>query len=636
MKQLCLRLCLLLVFCCGFISQLKADIGSDTLAIKSLSDRVWELMSYNLPRARKAALEALQRAEKLGNAYWIANSYNDLGTVEQVGGHFRQAIPFHKKALAIRRKIGHPYGIGSSLSKLGNCYVELQEPQKALDCHLQALVFLRKINNKRSIAYTLNNLCAVYLDLRDYSYMGEFAEESYRLTKELNDTLGMANSLGYLSSASQAKGEEEKALGYEKEAYLLSALVKDTSMMSSLLNNIGYSLTRLNRPAEAMEAYQKAVDLNLNWSRPDTNGLILYLANLANRQREAGIFRKALQNLQKARRLALESNLPKHLSQVYKTLADLFLQTGQPDSALLYMDLYKEAYEKQFSSEIAQQVGRVQNQYEIAIREQEKARLKQENELQNQRIRQLQLSWGALFLLLISLVLGFWLWRSRQKNRETLQQKEAEIKSREAQTQAMLEGEELERKRIARELHDGVGQQLSAARLQISGLEDALGENGNEPVKKSLYLLDQAVREVRSVAHAMLAQSVQTKGLKSALEDFTAGIHRPGVLDVELHLDDVEIPEQPELMHAIFRMVQELASNVIRHAGARHLSIQVMRQEDAILLMAEDDGKGFVPGAMEEGAGFRNLRNRLAPFKGQMHIDSQPGKGCTVTIEIPV
>lgn len=636
MKQLCLRYGWLLVFCCGLFSQLKADIGPDTLAIQSLSDKTWELMASDLVAARKTGLEELKKAQKLGLPYWIALAYNDLGTVEQLDGHFQKAIDYHQKALDLRRKIGKPYGIGSSLSKMGNCYSELQEPQKALDCHLQALVYFRKIGDKRSIAYTLNNLCAIYHDLRNYTYTEKLAQESFQLTQELGDTLGMANSLGYLSTASQARGEEEKALGFEKEAFRLASLVKDTSMMSSILNNIGYSYSRLKNYKEAMRAYQQAVDLNLAWSMPDTNGLILYLANLANRQRDVRKYQPALANLRKAKQLALSAGLPKHLPQVYKTLGDVFIEIQEPDSAIVYMDLYKSAYEKQFSTEIANQFARLQTRYEVEIREQEKARLKQENELQNQRIRQLQLSWGALFLLLISLVLGFWLWRSRQKNREALQQKEAEIKSREAQTQAMLEGEELERKRIARELHDGVGQQLSAARLQISGLEDALGENGNEPVKKSLYLLDQAVREVRSVAHAMLAQSVQAKGLKSALEDFAAGIHKPGILEVDLHLDEVEFPEQPELMHAIFRMVQELASNVIRHAGARHLSIQVMRQEDAILLMAEDDGKGFIPAEVEEGAGFRNLRNRLAPFKGQMHIDSQPGKGCTVTIEIPL
>lgn len=625
---------LLLFFC--WLGAVRADVGKDTLEIQSLSDKVWELMNYDLAGARKTAQRALQKAEATGLDYWIAIAYNDLGTVEQLDGHFRKAIQYHTKALELRKKLGKPYGIGSSLSKMGNCYVELQEPQQALDCHLKALVYFRKIQDKRSIAYTLNNLCAIYHDLRNYTYIGKLAQESFTLTRELADTLGMANSLGYLSTASQARGEEEKALGFEKEAFRLASLVKDTAMMSSILNNLGYSYSRLKRFDESRKAYQSAVDLNLAWSRPDTNGLILYLANLANRQRDIRLYQPALSNLRKAKQLALGAGLSKHLPQVYKTLGDVFVEMQQADSAIVYMDLYKSAYEKQFSTEVAQQFARLQTRYEVEIREQEKARLKQENELQHQRIRQLQLSWGILFLVLVLVLMGFWLWRSRQKNREALRQKEEEIKAGQARTQAILEGEELERKRIARELHDGVGQQLSAARLQISGLEDSLGQDGNEPVKKSLYLLDMAVKEVRSVAHAMLAQSVQTKGLKQALEDFAEGIRKPGKLDVDLQVEDGEVFANTELSHALFRMVQELASNVIRHSGARHLAIQVMVQENTVLLMAEDDGKGFMPAEVEEGAGFRNLRNRLAPFGGQLHIDSQPGKGCTVTIEIPV
>lgn len=625
---------LLLFFC--WLGAVRADVGKDTLEIQSLSDKVWELMNYDLAGARKTAQRTLQKAEATGLDYWIAIAYNDLGTVEQLDGHFRKAIQYHTKALELRKKLGKPYGIGSSLSKMGNCYVELQEPQQALDCHLKALVYFRKIQDKRSIAYTLNNLCAIYHDLRNYTYIGKLAQESFTLTRELADTLGMANSLGYLSTASQARGEEEKALGFEKEAFRLASLVKDTAMMSSILNNLGYSYSRLKRFDESRKAYQSAVDLNLAWSRPDTNGLILYLANLANRQRDIRLYVPALSNLRKAKHLALSAGLSKHLPQVYKTLGDVFVEMQQADSAIVYMDLYKSAYEKQFSTEVAQQFARLQTRYEVEIREQEKARLKQENELQHQRIRQLQLSWGILFLVLVLVLMGFWLWRSRQKNREALRQKEEEIKAGQARTQAILEGEELERKRIARELHDGVGQQLSAARLQISGLEDSLGQDGNEPVKKSLYLLDMAVKEVRSVAHAMLAQSVQTKGLKQALEDFAEGIRKPGKLDVDLQVEDGEVFANTELSHALFRMVQELASNVIRHSGARHLAIQVMLQENTVLLMAEDDGKGFMPAEVEEGAGFRNLRNRLAPFAGQLHIDSQPGKGCTVTVEIPV
>jgi signal transduction histidine kinase len=204
---------------------------------------------------------------------------------------------------------------------------------------------------------------------------------------------------------------------------------------------------------------------------------------------------------------------------------------------------------------------------------------------------------------------------------------------------AMVEGQEQERKRIAQDLHDRLGSMLSAIKLRFSALEgwiSGLVKEQQEQFKHLFDLLDHAVVEVRKVSHDMARSTVREFGLRKALEDMRDAITVPGRMDVELNLFGLETPLPPRVEIAIYRMVQELVSNALKHARARQLTLQLTRSAAMVNVLVSDDGRGFDPATADPGMGMDNIRARAAEINGSVQVDSRPGHGTTISVDIPL
>jgi signal transduction histidine kinase len=204
---------------------------------------------------------------------------------------------------------------------------------------------------------------------------------------------------------------------------------------------------------------------------------------------------------------------------------------------------------------------------------------------------------------------------------------------------AMMEGQEKERKRVAKDLHDRLGSMLSAIKLQFSALESKVEQVQRE--QKSQYdhvfgMLDEAVSEVRRVSHDMVRGSLAQFGLRGALEDLRTALNVPGKLEVEMNLFGLDGRLDQKVEIGVYRMIQECVNNAMKHSRAQHLSISVTHSAAILNIMVEDDGVGFDPDAIKEGMGLGNLRQRAAELNGQVRFDSRPGRGTTVNIDIPL
>ncbi|MBL0044328.1 MAG: sensor histidine kinase [Flavobacteriales bacterium] len=214
------------------------------------------------------------------------------------------------------------------------------------------------------------------------------------------------------------------------------------------------------------------------------------------------------------------------------------------------------------------------------------------------------------------------------------------LKQQEIRTlDAMMQGQETERGRIAKDLHDRLGSMLSAIKLQFSALESRLDKEQKlqeRQFKQVFGMLDEAVSEVRRISHDLLKSSLSRFGLKGALEELRDTIHVPGKLEVETNLFGLEERLEQRVEVATYRIVQECISNALKHAQATTLAIQVTRSSAMINIIVEDNGKGFDPLHVQEGMGMGNLRQRAAELGGVVGFDSRPGRGTTVNIDIPL
>jgi signal transduction histidine kinase len=199
--------------------------------------------------------------------------------------------------------------------------------------------------------------------------------------------------------------------------------------------------------------------------------------------------------------------------------------------------------------------------------------------------------------------------------------------------QAMMDGQEQERTRIANDLHDGLGGLLAAVKSHVGALapgpDTALRE-------KTAQLIDEACGEVRRIAHNMLPRALAHAGLGGALEDLARDLEKQG-----LHCDlEIQGLHQAELTAAqnvqIYRIVQELSNNALKHARARRLLLQILAHQDVLTLLVEDDGQGFDPESPAGGIGLASVRSRVAFLQGSVEWDSVPGEGTTVVVQIPL
>jgi signal transduction histidine kinase/predicted ATPase len=204
---------------------------------------------------------------------------------------------------------------------------------------------------------------------------------------------------------------------------------------------------------------------------------------------------------------------------------------------------------------------------------------------------------------------------------------------------ALVQTQDDERKRIASDLHDSLGSLLSTVKLRFNGLQDDFEKDIPDKFPRfrdTIGMLDDAIHELRQISHNMLPVSLRRFGLKAALETFVEQINASRQLDTRLQTFglDRRLPEDVEV--ASYRICQELVQNVIKHAGASFVRIQVIDHGDSLNIIVEDNGRGIVKNEIARGFGFTTIQSKVDLFKGSFEIDSKPGKGAMVLVDIPI
>jgi signal transduction histidine kinase len=203
----------------------------------------------------------------------------------------------------------------------------------------------------------------------------------------------------------------------------------------------------------------------------------------------------------------------------------------------------------------------------------------------------------------------------------------------------LLSAQETERRRISRELHDEVGQVLSAIALGLGSARSALKDDNREEVFRQLQMLLEMIERnigvVRNIALLLRPTMLDDLGLVPALKWLAREVSRSSSTDVDF-VPDAFLDELPEEHRTcIFRVVQEAVRNAARHSGARLIRIYLRQETSAIRASVQDDGRGFDP-AQEKGLGMIGMQERVTHLGGRLQVDSEPGSGTIVSFELPL
>lgn len=335
----------------------------------------------------------------------------------------------------------------------------------------------------------------------------------------------------------------------------------------------------------------------------------------------------------------------------YKRAVDLYTSAHLPEGimyathmlAWAYSEcgLAKESYESMlrlkvmrdsfFRDETAKRTAEYRTLYETEKKERENLQLQKDNAIKEREAQIILVTSISGFLILIAV---FAVVYTRYKQKKKAEFDERIALQQKLRFKAVLEAEEKERVRIARELHDSLGQILSAAKMNVSAI-DSHNEDDAKLMNNAKKLIDDSVREVRNISHNLMPASLMDKGIEFALNELANKINDTGLLHIDLMITESEQRLDSSVEIAIYRIVQEVVNNMIKHSNANKVEVLLDYNTEKIYLSIKDNGVGFDTNTIEQssGIGWKNIFSRVYMMNGDVQVNSQPGRGTLVNIE---
>lgn len=472
-----------------------------------------------------------------------------------------------------------------------------------------------------------------------YSEAKKYLHESINLvhnsTLEKKLTGSPYNTLGAIHSSA---GNQDSAVFYYELA--ISAIKSDSSSTSQYLRGIIYgNLGGLYLIKENLDKAEKYLELGITFNQNigRKSGVAWCSNKLGTVYLRQNKLDEAIQLFRYVDTLSDQSSTYELQKDNKYSIIEYYLLKGENDTALLLLSDFNALIDSVTLDKTKKSIQEVQQKYETEKKEAalqlsmaNEARLAAEN-----KTNKLYLSFAAIGLLILGLTFFFTIRNSRQKRQITemkLDIKDIEMKGLMANQEsesfaAMLQGQEKERERIAQDLHDRLGGTLAA-------LKHSLRRPENKVDEADLSIIDEAVVEVRDIAHNLSSGLLEKQGLNVALEQLKTTIERSGSIAFNLYLNSSMAELGQEVALELFRIVQELTNNTLKHANASEISLQTSMNDQTFNLIYEDNGIGFDPKKVNGGIGLHNLKARVKKINGTLHIDSGEGRGTISIIEL--
>lgn len=628
-----------------FAADLRTRTDPRSAHLRLLSDATVQFKKGSLTSC-SALLDSLLDHAIPVEEHYASTAFKLKSMVRTANGRFLDAIALADSGAFHARHEGFEMELVDVLVVKAEAETELEDHARAMLSLNSAMRIAERIHYVKGLGTIDLALGTIHFQQERYDLASRYFEKSLREAITSGAQQLAQNAISNLSSVAIMTDQHEKAVKVIEE--LLTSSGRDNSgFRSRMLSNLGYIRNAQGRHLEAIRILQSVIDSDQVSS--DEIGSIKAYQHMATAQWGLGRSEEALNSLTKALERSRRANSRKTTAELLFKLHKWNVELGYLDAAIVALREYTEVNdsikEARFSDQLAfSEVLLETEQKERRISEQEQE-LRYTIQEAEQRATQRNALIASTALLAVIALLLYRTMRTRQhlaaKEKELHHQQvdqllsQQEIKS----INAMLEGQEKERERVAKDLHDRIGSMLGSIKHQIGSLESEVADvkaGQLAQYKKVNSLLDDTAGELRRISHDMAAATLSRFGLEKALKDLRDTLQISGRLSVELSSFGLDQRMERSVELAVYRIIQELVSNVLKHAQARELSISVTRTPGRLSVVVADDGRGFDVSAIHDGMGLTNVRSRAAALGATVQVDSAPGKGTTVSLECPV
>ncbi|MDI3320681.1 tetratricopeptide repeat-containing sensor histidine kinase [Pinibacter soli] len=517
-------------------------------------------------------------------------------------GDYESALKDYYQAEKVFSQIRHK-SLASTYSNISNCFMSLSDHSNAITYSRLAVATAKSFDDKRLLATDMMNLATAYMNINDFNAADSLLHEAWPIVEQLKNLKSFHVYYYNMGDLSTYKKDTLTALGYYRKSYEYAMQSGDVWQQGKALNLI------INCQ---LDLQQKDVKTNID---------NLYL-------------------------LAKENEMDDNKADALQFYSRWYADNGNYKEAYAYEKQFRTISDSIYSNEIKEKASLMDVRFRVAGKEQEIKELTASQKIQQLSIRQKNIvnyifAATTIALVIISL-LAYRNYRHRQKLQQT-KIDELETEKKLAAIEAVLKGEEQERTRIAKDLHDGLGGMLSGIKYSLGSMKQNLvmTPDNAQAFEKSIDMLDSSIQEMRRVAHNMMPEVLLKYGLDTALREFCNDIGRSGAVSIKyqsLGMNGVDVEQTTAI--TVYRIIQELVNNVLKHAQAQNLLVQLdfAKQENMLAITVEDDGKGFNMDALDQngGMGWKSIQNRVKFLKGKIDVQTSHDKGTSVMIEIAI
>lgn len=609
----------------------------DTAMVKAYAALGSKMITVDTVKALYYCASGKMLAEKLNYKAGIALCYNTFGDVYYYLDKYEKALENYKKATIIYYHLGDKSHYAYCLKNVGNVYANQSDYPLTIKYYQKALKIFETISDLNGISLCLNNIGAIFYVQGDLETAMQYFERSLKICSVTGDKHAMQLCYSNMGNIYREQKKYDIAIYYYNRSLEFAKKIGDIKEEAWSYYVIGITQNIMGNVGLAVQNLQKSLDIQKRV--PDIQGMAYTYVELAGIYNKEKKYPLAIAYSENSLLLAEEVGSPDLKQSAHKSLAESYKGLGNFEVALEHYELFKQISDSIYNTDKTQQIAKMEAAYQSEAKQREidiqKLQIaKQELDLNKSNLWLLVLILSIV--LIIAIFTGIFLF---YKVKHRTQMKAEILHRQEARTKAIIETQEDERKRIAQDLHDGIGHKLTAVKINFEQLRDNMQEV--MPDKKMILeqtekILDETHKELRALSHQMMPKALMEKELKYAVSDLMEDTFKNSKIKFSL-MNDIPNDLHVNTGICIYRILQELLSNIIKHAQASEIAVQIYKNKNTLIVMVEDDGIGINNhDSTASGIGLNNIAGRVNALDGSFVIEPGPLKGTIATAKIPI
>ena len=579
-------------------------------------------------------------SEKLNRPWQKAWGLKMIGVNFQMSQDFDSAIHYFKSSLELFEAEKDTLEIGKSQLSIAQMYLGKGFFDEALVRNLSARDFFEAANDFTFLSRVYDAIAQIYSATDEHKQALPYFHKSYSLTQIRKDTFNMAIGLANLATVHNNLKNPDSVTYYYNQAEPLLVLTGNRYALANLQQTMGNLFTRSGDFRQAEKLYQDALDF---YSEAGIRiGMAQTYLNYGMLKDTIGQVNKAIEYIEKSLTLSRADGVTEIPMFASNELKVLYAKLGNYKKAFQTSLVHDTLRDNFMSAEKQQTIANYETSFRTKEKEQQIALQQLSLDGQKVKLERNQIVIVGLIIVSLLLMVIVFLVRNRAAKNQDLIRKEGELRLRQAEINAVINSQEKERNRFARDLHDGFGQLISVLKLNLSQLNEVTNrdmEKRAEVFKNGESVINEMFTELRNICFDLMPQTLVKRGLTSALKEFGVRINQTEKVKCEVLVFDnnERLPSLVEV--SLFRITQEWVNNILKYADASVITIQITRESSEVTLTLEDNGVGFnsIDFFEGKGNGWRNIQTRLKQVSGTFDLDTALGrKGTMVTINSPI